>query len=59
MFALACAMHEQGFSSADILTELESADVDWGSKFAKRPDGKKRLWELVVSAQRTIRGVSG
>ena len=59
LFALACAMHEQGFSSADILTELESADVDWGSKFAKRPDGKKQLWGLVVSAQRTIRGVSG
>ena len=57
LFSLACAMHEQGFGSADILTELESADREWGGKFSSRPDGKKRLWETVVRAQRTVRGM--
>ena len=58
LFSLACAMHKQGFGSGDIMTELESADRDWGGKFANRPDGRKRLWETVVRAQRAARGMS-
>ena len=51
LFALACAMFRQGFPEGDILTEMESADRDWGGKFAKRPDGRQRLWEMTKKAK--------
>jgi hypothetical protein len=52
LVALAHAMREQGYPGVDILTELESADAEWGGKFAKRHDGKERLWEIV---ERTLK----
>jgi len=51
LYALACAMFRQGYASGDVLTELESADRDWGGKFAMRIDGRKRLWETVQKAR--------
>lgn len=57
LFSLACAMTEQGYGAPDIMTELEGADRDWGGKYAKRHDGRQRLWETVVRAQRAARGL--
>lgn len=51
LFSLACAMFRQGYASGDVLTELESADLEWDGKFAKRPDGRKRLWDTVQRAR--------
>jgi len=34
------------------MRELESADDDWGGKYASRRDGRQRLWETVVKAGR-------
>ncbi len=52
LFNLACAMVRQGYDNAAIMRELESADEDWGGKYAKRQDGRQRLWETVIKAAR-------
>lgn len=52
LFNLACAMVRQGYDNGAIMKELESADEDWGAKYAKRLDGRQRLWETVVKASR-------
>lgn len=52
LFNLACAMVRQGYDNNAILRELESADEDWGGKYAKRPDGRQRLWETVIKASK-------
>lgn len=52
LFALACAMVRQGYDNGAILSELESADADWGNKYGMRPDGRQRLWETVVKASK-------
>ena len=50
LFGLACAMIRQGYTDGDIMTELTSADQDWGGKFALRHDGEQRLRRLIDSA---------
>ena len=50
LFSLACAMIRQSYRDGDILSELKSADEDWGGKYAKRPDGKERLESVLESA---------
>lgn len=52
LFNLACAMVRQGYDNAAIMRELESADDEWGGKYASRRDGRQRLWETVVKAGR-------
>jgi hypothetical protein len=32
--------------------ELEGADRDWGGKYARRPDGRQRLWKMVLDAKK-------
>jgi hypothetical protein len=43
-------MIRQSYRDGDIISELKSADEDWGGKYAKRPDGKERLESVLESA---------
>ena len=51
LFKLACAMARQGYSDAPMLTELQSADIEWGRKYADRPDAQQRLESLIDTAR--------
>ena len=55
LFGLACAMIRQGYTDGDIMTELTSADQDWGGKFTLRPAGEQRLRRLIDSAHTDAR----
>ena len=55
-FSLACAMLKEGHTPNDTLAELESADRDWGGKYAQRSDGQKWLRTTVANAQQRVRG---
>lgn len=55
LFALACAMARQGYAEDIIYKELKEADIDWGGKYNKRPDGDKRLAETVRNACKKVR----
>jgi hypothetical protein len=54
LFALACAMATQRYAEDVILKELKEADIDWGGKYNKRPDGDKRLEETVRNAYKKV-----
>jgi hypothetical protein len=54
LFALACAMWEEGHGSSRIIQELVEADQDWGNKYGRRPDGQRRLEEIVESSRRKV-----
>ena len=54
LFSLACAMVKQGYPKGDIEVELSEADREWGGKFDKRPDGRQRLYKMVVDAEKTV-----
>jgi hypothetical protein len=54
LFALACAMATQRYAEDVILKELKEADIDWGGKYNKRPDGDKRLEETVRNACKKV-----
>ena len=56
LFALACAMLKSGHTPGDTLTELQSADLDWGGKYAQRRDGQKWLMTTVDNARRRVQG---
>ena len=56
LFSLACAMLKEGHTPDDTLAELESADRDWGGKYAQRSDGQKWLRTTVANAQQRVRG---
>ena len=55
LFALACAMAQQGYAEDIIYKELKEADIEWGGKYNNRPDGDKRLAETVRNACRRVR----
>ena len=55
LYHLACLMVRQKHEPAEVLSEIISADKDWGGKFTKRPDGETRLRGLVESAVARIR----
>tara|TARA_R100000687_G_C6290158_1_gene91015 strand:+ start:212 stop:355 length:144 start_codon:yes stop_codon:yes gene_type:complete len=44
-------MARQGYSDATMLTELQSADIEWGRKYADRPDAQQRLESLIDTAR--------
>ena len=48
-------MCRQGYEPNEVMSEIASADKDWGGKFATRPDGEERLRGLVESAIERIR----
>ncbi len=52
LFSLACAMIREGYELNVVAGELEGADRDWGGKYARRPDGRQRLWTMVVAAKK-------
>ena len=55
LFALACAMLKSGHTTSDTLSELQSADQDWGGKYAQRRDGQKWLLTTVEKAAQRVR----
>ena len=55
LYHLACLMCRQGYEPNEVMSEIASADKDWGGKFATRPDGEERLRGLVESAIERIR----
>jgi len=52
LFSLACAMIRDGHELGEVAGELEGADRDWGGKYARRPDGRQRLWKMVLDAKK-------
>ena len=52
LFSLACAMIRDGYELPVIAGELELADREWGGKYARRPDGRQRLWKMVLDAKK-------
>ena len=54
LWKLACAMTRQGYARATVLAELRAADIEWGRKFADRPDGDQQLEQLLDRAHRDV-----
>jgi|TARA_R110002051_G_scaffold91970_1_gene161672 hypothetical protein len=52
LFSLACAMIRDGYELQVVAGELEGADIEWGGKYARRPDGRQRLWKMVLDAKK-------
>jgi len=52
LWKLACAMVRQGYSDAAMMSELRSADIEWGRKYADRPDTDERLADTVQNSRR-------
>ncbi len=52
LFSLACAMIRDGYELNVVAGELEGADRDWGGKYARRRDGRLRLWKMVLYAKK-------
>ena len=45
-------MIRDGYELNVVAGELEGADRDWGGKYARRPDGRQRLWKMVLDAKK-------
>ena len=54
LWKLACAMTRQKYARATMLKELQAADIEWGRKFANRPDGDQQLEQLLDSAHKDV-----
>ena len=54
LFKFAVAMVRQGYSDATMMTELRHADIEWGRKYADRPDTDHQLQVTIQNARRLV-----